>query len=499
VIPLEQRTEIRRLYYAEHWKVGTIAAALGVHHETVETAINRASPLTRGGRCRATTLDPYLPFLRDVLEQYPRLRATRLHEMVRHRGYPGSAVSVRRAVRRLRPARPSDAYLRLATLPGEVAQVDWGSFGTLRVGRGTRTLSAFVLVLGYSRALHAVFTLDQTLENFLRGHVEAFTALGGCARTVMYDNLKSAVLDRQGSAIHFHPRLLELAGHYHFSPRPCHPARGNEKGKVERQIQYLRHAFFAARTFRDLDDLTAQFLIWRDTVAHGRRHPDRRDHTVAAVLAEEQRVLLPLPAHPFETTLVRAVHSGKQPYVAFDRNHYSIPHPLVRRPLTLLADVTTVRLLDGMTEVARHPRSYDTGTVVEDPAHLAALVAAKAAARPVTVRERLRQAVPQLGPLFEQWAAHGDAGLSGLRRLLDLLEDYGAPALAAAVEEACTREAPSAGTIAYLLEQHRRRRGLTPPVPLALPNHPGVHDLRVQPHALERYDDLSSDHPSDPE
>jgi transposase len=499
MITSAQRAEIRRLYYAEHWKVGTIAAHLGVHHETVATAINRASVLTRGGRCRSTALDAYLPFVRDTLAQYPRLRATRLHEMLRQRGYPGSAIQVRRAVRHLRPAPPSAAYLRLATLPGEVAQVDWGSFGAIRIGRGTRPLSAFVLVLGYSRAIHAVFTLDQTLESFLRGHVEAFTALGGCARILMYDNLKSAVLDRQGSAIQFHPRLLELAGHYHFAPRPCAPARAHEKGKVERQIQYLRHAFFAARPFRDLDDLHAQFAQWRDTVAHQRRHPDQRDQTVAAVLAEEQRVLLPLPAHPFETTVVRPVRAGKQPYVSFDRNRYSIPHAVGQRPVTLLADATTVRVVDGPSELARHARSYDTGVVVEDPAHVAALVAAKAAARPVTARDRLRHAVPGIDRLFAQWATRGDAGVSQLRRLLDLLDDYGATALAAAVDEALTREAPSAGTIAHLLEQQRRRRGLQPVVPLVLPNHPGVQDLEVQPHALETYDALSPDPTRDPE
>lgn len=499
MITSAQRAEIRRLYYAEHWKVGTIATHLGVHHETVAAAINRASVLTRGGRCRSTALDPYLPFVRDTLAQYPRLRATRLHEMLRQRGYPGSAVQVRRAVRHLRPAPPSAAYLRLATLPGEVAQVDWGSFGAIRIGRGTRPLSAFVLVLGYSRAIHAVFTLDQTLESFLRGHAEAFTALGGCARVLMYDNLKSAVLDRQGSAVQFHPRLLELAGHYHFAPRPCAPARAHEKGKVERQIQYLRHAFFAARPFRDLDDLHAQFAQWRDTVAHQRRHPDQRDQTVAAVLAEEQRVLLPLPAHPFETTVVRPVRAGKQPYVSFDRNRYSIPHAVGQRPVTLLADATTVRVVDGPSELARHARSYDTGVVVEDPAHVAALVAAKAAARPVTARDRLRHAVPGIDRLFAQWATRGDAGVSQLRRLLDLLDDYGATALAGAVDEALTREAPSAGTIAHLLEQQRRRRGLQPVVPLVLPNHPGVQDLDVQPHALETYDALSPDSTRDPE
>ena len=87
------------------------------------------------------------------------------------------------------------------------------------------------MVLGYSRAIAALFTLDQTLESFLRGHVKAFDALGGTARTLVYDNLRSAVLDRRGAAVQFHPRLLELAGHYHFAPRPCTPGRGNEKGE----------------------------------------------------------------------------------------------------------------------------------------------------------------------------------------------------------------------------------------------------------------------------
>ena len=104
---------------------------------------------------------------------------------------------------------------------------------------------------------------------------------------------------------------------------------------------------------------------------------------------------------------------------------------------------------------------------------------------------------PPLDRLFEQWATRGDAGVSQLRRLLDLLDDYGASALAAAVEEALTRDAPSAGTIAHLLDQQRRRRGLPPVVPLVLPNHPGVQDLNVQPHALETYDALTRPDPDD--
>ena len=193
--------------------------------------------------------------------------------MVKGRGYTGTVVQLRRAVRLIRPAATATVYRRLTTLAAEEAQIDWGSFGSIRIGRGVRPLSGFVMVLSYSRAVFALFTVDQTLESFLRGHVEAFETWPGVPRTLVYDNLRSAVLERAGTAIRFQPRLLELAGHYHFAPRPCTPARANEKGKVERQIQYLRHAFFAARAFIDVDDLNAQFCRWRAEIAHQRLHP----------------------------------------------------------------------------------------------------------------------------------------------------------------------------------------------------------------------------------
>ena len=499
MITPEQHAEIRRLYYGEHWKVGTIAAALGVHHETVRAALVNDTQGMRRGACRATQLDPYLPFVRDTLAQYPRLRATRLFEMVKGRGYTGSVVQLRRAVRLIRPAAPATVYRRLTTLAAEEAQVDWGSFGSIRIGRGVRPLSGFVMVLSYSRAICALFTVDQTLESFLRGHVDAFGTWPGVARTMVYDNLRSAVLERAGTAIRFHPRLLELAGHYHFAPRPCTPGRGNEKGKVERQIQYLRHAFFAARTFVDVDDLNAQFRRWRDEVAHQRPHPEQRDRTVADVLLEEQPRLLPLPAHPFETQVMRLVTSGKTPYVRFDRNHYSIPHTHVRRPLTLLAGPTLVRVLAGTEEIARHARSYDTNQIVEEDAHLAGLIAATRQDNPSSARDRLRLAVPAAAPLLERLAARGESLRVHVARLLSLLDDYGPQELNAAIERALERDALGAGAIAHLLETRRRQRGLKPPMPMALPDRPGVRDLDITPHRLETYDDLTRSDPDDAE
>ncbi len=499
MITPEQHAEIRRLYFGEHWKVGTIAAALGVHHDTVRAAIVHDTQTVRRGTCRTTMLDSYLPFIRDTLAQYPRLRATRLFEMVRGRGYTGSVVQLRRVVRTIRPVASPTVYRRLTTLMGEEAQVDWGAFGAIRIGHGVRPLSGFVMVLSYSRALFALFTLDQTLESFLRGHVEAVQAFQGCARTLVYDNLRSAVLERAGTAIRFHPRLLELAGHYHFAPRPCTPGRGNEKGKIERQIHYLRHAFFAARTFVDVDDLNAQFRRWRDEIAHRRPHPEQRDRTVADVFADEQPRLLPLPAHPFDTEVMRTVSSGKLPYVRFDRNSYSIPHTHRQEPLTLLASPTTVRLLAANEEIARHARSYDTGQTIEQAAHVAGLVAATRQANPSSARDRLRLAVPAIATLLDRLAARGESLRVHTARLLALLDDYGPHELGAAVARALEREALGAGAIAHILETRRRQRGQKPPIPLALPDRPGVRDLEVTPHRLETYDELTRSDPDDAE
>ncbi len=485
---------IRRLYYAEHWRIGTIASELGVHHATVVRVLGREGLRGAGVRpVRATALDPYKAVVADVLAQHPRLRATRLHAMLQARGYPGGVVAVRRYVRAVRPRPRAEAYLRLQTLPGEQGQVDWGHFGTLTVGHARRPLVCFVLVLSWSRALYARFALDQSLESFLRGHVEAFTAVGGVPRSLLYDNLKSVVLERVGDHIRYHPRLLELAGHYHFAPKPCAPYRGNEKGKVERQIQYLRHAFFAARRFTSVADLNAQLWQWIADTAHRRPVPgDPGGRTVGAALAEEQPRLLPLPQHPFPCDLLRLVTSGKTPYVRFDGNDYSIPHDAVRRPLTLVASEHTVRVVDGATELARHRRSYDHRQVVEDPAHVAALAAVKRAAHELRGRDLLRSTCPHAAAFVDALAQRGLPLAGEVRRLLALRERYGAPAVDAALAETLGRGAVSAAAVAHVLDQQTRARRTPPPLTVVLPDDPRVRDLHVTPHALAPYDALTT-------
>jgi transposase len=236
-IPPELESRILRYYHAEQWRVGTIATQLGVHHGTVRRVLAQAGLPTRAPLQRPSRIDPYRPFIRSTLEQFPTLTASRLYQMVKERGYLGAPDHCRHLVSLHRPRRPAEAYLRWRSLPGEQAQVAWGHFGHLESGRARRPLMAFVMVLSYSRQIVLRFFLEARMEHFLRGHLAAFQAFGGVARVLLYDNLKSAVLERQGQAIRFHPTLLAFAGPYRYEPRPVAVARGNEKGRVERAIR----------------------------------------------------------------------------------------------------------------------------------------------------------------------------------------------------------------------------------------------------------------------
>jgi len=490
MIPPEQIAEIRRLFYAEHWKVGTIATQLGVHPDTVRSALE-TDRFNRAKRLRPTKLDPYIDFIQQTLGRYPRLRATRIYQMIRPRGYEGGIMQLRRLVRRLRPAPQREAFLCLRSFAGEQGQVDWAHFGEVRIGQARRRLSGFVLTLSYSRALALEFFFDQSLENFLRGHVRAFDQLGGVPRVLLYDNLRSAVLARRGDVVQFNPRLLELCAHYHFEPRPCRPGRGNEKGRVERAIRYVRDSFFAARPFTTLEDFNRQARAWRDDIAHLRPWPGDDERTVAELLDEERQQLLPLPAHPFETDQLLSIRSGKTIYVRFDLNDYSIPHTAIQRPLTLIASDAQVRILDGRDEIARHRRSYDKRQRITDPKHQQALIEHKRKALGATPNSRLLAVVPEVESLLEAALSRGEPVGTQTTELTRLLDDYGPAELRAAVREALERETPRASSVAYLLNRRRRHRRQRPALPVHLTQRPELEELHVQPHDPEVYDELS--------
>jgi transposase len=488
MISLETRAQVRRYFFAEHWKIGTIASELGLHPDAVRNAVE-TQRFAGKQSIRPSIVDPWIGFIRQTLDQHPRLRATRIYQMIQDRGYTGSVVQLRRTVAHLRP-NPREAFQQLQMFPGEQAQADWAHFGHVIVGRARRTLSCFVMTLSYSRALYLEFFFDQTTENFLRGHVHAFQAWNGQPRIILYDNLKSVVLERRGNQVLFNPRLLELSAHYHFAAQPCQVRAGNEKGRVERAIRYVRDSFWAGRSFTTLAECNRQALLWRDQVAHQRRWPGQDGRTVEQVFAEEQSRLLAPPLHPFSTDRIETVSSRKTIYVRFDLNDYSIPPEAVGRPLTLVASDCAVRILDGSVEIARHQRSWDRRQMVLDPDHQRALLKLKRKALQSTPAGRLELVVPESKTLLDVAFAQGESAGSQTAQLLKLLDHYGAPALRRAIIEALERNTPRASSVAFLLRRQPRSRLLA----VDLSHHPEAQAIEVRPHDLETYDGLASNH-----
>lgn len=486
----EEITEVKRLFFGEHWKIGTISTFLYRHPDAIKRAVNVESFL-RKGRTVARKIDPFVEFIESVLKECPRLRATRIYEMIVPRGYEGSISQLRREVKELRPLASVEAYMKLRTMPGEQAQVDWAHFGEIQVGGATRKLSAFVMTLSWSRAFYVVFTLDQQMGNFLRGHVEAFEYFGGVPRTILYDNLKSAVLQRQGQAIHFNPRLLELAGHFHFEPRPVGVARGNEKGRVERAIRYIRESFFAERRFKDVDDLNAQFQKWRDEWAHQRPCPGNSSVTVEEAFMQERKALMPRNERSFSCVTMETIRSGKQPYLRFDCNDYSIPCELVRRPLTVLADRDTIRIMHKSDEVARHQRCWDKQQAIELPEHISALTEMKHSARRSREMSVLFSGVEGAKELLEKVVERGDSLAKATRQMERLLDEYGANEMTLAVSQMLERDVTSPSALAQILEQERRKQRMKPAMKVEISNDPRVQKLRMAPPKLEGYDDLT--------
>jgi transposase len=486
----ETEAQILRHHHAERWPIGTIATQLNIHRDSVARVLAQAGLPTLGTVHRPSTIDPYLPFILETLTQYPRLRASRLYDMAKDRGYPGRPDHFRHLIARHRPRPKSEAYLRLRTLPGEQMQIDWGHFGHLDIGRAHRPLMGFVAVLSWSRQIFLRFYLGAHMENFLRGHVGAMTAWGGCPRVALYDNLKSAVLERHGNVIRFHPTLLALSGHYHFDPRPVAVARGNEKGRVERAIRYIRDAFFAGRTFTDIDDLNAQADDWVFGRAGERRCPEDETLTVRDAFAQEKERLLALPGNPFPTDEIKAVSAGKTPYVRFDLNDYSIPHTCVARTLTVAANPKEVRILDGQTVLAAHPRSYDRRQQIELPEHIATLVDHKHQAGAHRGTDHLIKAVPVSRELLTQATERGEPLGRTVRALTEMLATYGVAELEAAITEALARQVPHPNAVRLALERRRQANEAPPPIAITLPDHVKLRDVPVRPHKLNSYDHL---------
>ena len=490
MITPETRAEIKRLFHAEHLTCHAIAKHLAVHHLTVRNVLKKDSVIS-GQKVPVTKMiDPYMLFIEDRLAKYPRLRATRLLQMLQDRGFSGSINTVRRALQKLRP-KGRRAFLPVPTFIGDEAQVDWAHFGVIKIGKAERRLSCFAMVMAYSRALFAVFCLDQTLESFLSSHVAAFKYFGGVARRLRYDNLKTAVIERHGSAIRFNPTLLEFAGHYRFEPSACNPYSGHEKGKVERCIRYIRDNFFAGRTFKSLDDANQQIEKWLAETANQRLWIEDKSTKIIDVLDLERKHLLLLPENHYLAVERRIVRSAKTPFIRYDLNDYSIPFHLVQKPLTLLADAKMLRLLDDQTVVAEHDRSYSKGERITNRNHFEGLYERRPGAHTVASREYLASSIKCANDFFSLMVEQGEVIASASMKLTEMLHQYGEKILNQAMERALELKIGRYVYVARLCHQIEKLQGnhqISSHVDLSA--HPELASFDVKQHDLSTYDDL---------
>jgi transposase len=477
--------EIRRLFFAEHWPVGTISRQLGVHEDVVKRVAGLLSP-KRVLPWAPSLVTPYTSFIGEVLAQFPTLRATRIYDMCRARGYDGSVRSIRSHVADVRPRPKSEAFLRTTPLIGEQSQVDWAHAGTIDVNGGKRALWLFVIVLAWSRAMWGEFVLDLSAHSLARSLCRAMEFFGGNTRGWLFDNPKIVVTERVGDAIKYHPLLLDVASHHHVQPRLCAPRKANQKGTVERAIRYARERFLAGRVITSVVQGNIELLQFVHEIAHARPHPTIPGRTVQECLDEERAKLLPLPEKAFFSDVVMPVAVDKTAFIRFDTNSYSVPSKYASRTLTLSADDRVVHVLDGETAVAFHERSFGKRQVIEDLEHRRELLEEKRGAREAKGRDRLRASAPRIDGLVQRWAEEGRNLGNMTAQALRLLDLYGDAIFRAALDALLDKGLQDPGALALLCEQSRKSSNGAPVVEPTFGNH--VRDRDVIPHPLEKYD-----------
>lgn len=489
MITPEMEAEMRRLVLRDGWKIETTARRFSVHHSVVRRVVRTESPLSTPVEPPKTKLDDFKPYIVERIGAYPELTSTRLVVELKERGYTGSVNTLRRFVSKVRAPRLRKAYLRIETDPGEQAQVDWGSFGQLRIGNTSRPLSCFAMVLSWSRALFVDFSLDQRMDSFMRMHERAFSFFGGVPRKLLYDNLKSVVLHHVGSTVQFNPTFLGFAGHHLVEPVAAPVRYPQAKGRVEGAIKYVRHSFFYGRSFKDIDDIRDAARAWCQDTANQRLHATTRERPAERLLIERMR-LHALPEHRYDTDRCEPMIVSKESRVALDTNAYSVPPQYVGRSVHLRANDTTVRIVCDNETIAEHARCWERRRFVEDTKHTDAIAARRPGAHAPRRRDRIASVSVESRLYLQEVSKRRISLDSEVRKLERLLRLYGEQDFAAGVAAALASRTFGARYVRTLIDQQRFARGLgEPPEPILTGNR-DADDITVEPHDLGGYDDL---------
>ena len=483
---------IRRLFEVEKLSRSAIAARLRLHRQTVRQALASPEgppPDHRHGSSRGK-LEPYKSYLQSRLKEYPELSGAKLMTEIQKMGYGGGYTALKDHLKTLRPKK-IEAFLRIETLPGEFAQVDWANVGRILVGNAHRHVSCFVMVLSFSRMIYLEFTMSQCLEDFMAAHVNAFHFFGGIPKKINYDNLKTVVLSRVGKDIRFHTRFMDFAGYYLFEPIPCNVRAAWEKGKVESAIKYIRSSFLAGRPLVNVPQLNQEARTWLDTQANMRLHGATRQRPIDRFLAEATQ-LQNFPPKDYDCSIVSSVRVDKQAFIHFQANRYSVPAANVEKVLTLKATTQTVALYDGPKLVATHPRCYEKYRVIEDPAHFAHLIAERKKAAQTKLTQSFLDLAPQCQDYLKGLNAAELHLPTHLQKIHDLLRRYGPADIVSAIRHALKFQAFGAHYLQNIILQQRSAKDLPPLQDVQLLKKPQWNQVTVEPADLALYDELFS-------
>jgi transposase len=469
VDPSGNVAEVVRLGLVEGVSVRQISKRLSMARKTVRKILGRHQPPAKVASApRGSLLDAYEKVIDKLLDDTPEMLAPAVLERLRPLGYTGGVTILRARLRRLRQQGRREAFLTLHFEPGAAVQIDWADFGFALPGVARR-VSAFVAVLCHSRYLYIEFTLSQSMGTFLRCMDRCLEFFQGSTAADIFDNMKTVVLSHTASATVFNPRFLAYARvRGGFAVVACNVRKGNEKGRVERPIGFVRRRFWPGRRFRDLFDLNTQATAWRDDFANGRVHEETGKVPSLVFRHEEKRQLKPLPNTPFDTDEIEGTSVTKMFRVNFDRNRYSVPWRLVSQSVLVRANDDTVRVFLGTKQVAIHPRSWGVGEDIEHPSHKQGLLEHK----PRAAAGALPPALAALGDTGRAYYKLLAAGSRSIHRetlrLILLVELFGATAAQSAVVEVMQTGHVGAEYVEYVL---RHKRGLAPqPPPLRLGN-----------------------------
>ncbi len=483
MIAYETFCQLRKLHDEKHLNPAQIAAELHLDPKTTAKWVERGTYARRQGRKRASKLDPFKGRVVAMLERHP-YTAQQVFQQLRTDGYTGGCSILKAFVRLVRPVR-KPAFLMLSFAPGDCAQADWGSFGSIIVGSTRRRLSFFVMVLCYSRLMYLEFTLSEGMEQFLSCHRHAFEFFGGVPPKVMIDNLKVGVLAHPlGGPPQFNPRYLDFAAHYGFAPVACQVKKANEKGRAENGVGYVKKNFLAGLQLPPFAGMNPAARQWLDTVANVRLHAETRCKPIER-FAEEKPLLRPLPTLGYDCAVVRPVTANRCCRVVLETNRYTVPYLYASQRLTLKIYPDQLLIYHHETLIASHLRCYDRRQDLQNPDHIQELILQRRKAQ----QQTCLQAFLSLGPAAELYARNLQAkrlnAAHHLQKIVALMQIYGPDKVARAVQDALTFEAFGCEYIANLLEQ--RERPNLAPSPLHLTRRQDLLELDLPPADLNLY------------